>query len=37
MIKYKSANQLSIEEFQTPFEFKPDKENRWVKLASIIP
>jgi len=37
MIKYKSANQLSIEEFQTPFELKLDKENRWVKLASIIP
>jgi IS5 family transposase len=37
MIKYKPANQLSIEEFRTPFELKLDKDNRWVKLASIIP
>lgn len=37
MIKYKAANQLSIEAFQTPFELHLDKDNRWVKLASIIP
>jgi hypothetical protein len=37
MIRYRAANQLSIEEFQTPFELHLDKGNRWVKLASIIP
>jgi IS5 family transposase len=37
MIRYTSANQLSIEEFQTPFQVRLDKGNRWVKLASIIP
>lgn len=37
MIRYTSANQLSIEEFQTPFQLRLDKGNRWVKLASIIP
>lgn len=37
MIRYTSANQLSIEEFQTPFQLKLDKDNRWVKLSGIIP
>jgi transposase, IS5 family len=37
MIKYNSVNQLSIEEFKTPFEIKIDKDNRWVKLAKQIP
>ena len=37
MIKYISNNQLSIEEFQTPFQARLDKENRWVKLSQIIP
>lgn len=37
MIRYKSTKQLTIEEFKTPWEIKLDKENRWAKLAEIIP
>lgn len=37
MIRYESQNQLSIEEFRTPFELKLSRENRWVKLATALP
>jgi len=37
MIEYISEKQLSIEEFKTPFQTKLDANNRWVKLASIVP
>jgi len=37
MIRYTAASQLSIEEFQTPFQVHLDKENRWVKLGLVIP
>lgn len=37
MIKYSASSQLSIEEFQTPFQANLDKDNRWVKLSAIIP
>ncbi len=37
MINYTSPNQLTIEMFKHPFERELDKENRWVKLASLIP
>ncbi len=37
MIKYTPQNQLSIELFQHPFERELDKENRWIKLAAVIP
>jgi hypothetical protein len=37
MVKYTPQNQLSIELFQHPFERELDKENRWVKLAAVIP
>jgi transposase, IS5 family len=37
MIKYTSTKQLAIEEFRTPFYFGLDKNNRWAKLAAIIP
>jgi len=37
MIRYTSAKQITIEEFKTPFEINLDKQNRWVKLSSIIP
>jgi hypothetical protein len=37
MIRYKSTKQLTIEEFKTPFEIKLDKENRWAKLAEMVP
>lgn len=37
MIRYTSSNQLSIEQFQTPFQVSLDRDNRWVKLASKMP
>jgi len=37
MIRYQSQNQISIEEFQTPFQLKLDTHNRWVKLSRILP
>jgi transposase, IS5 family len=37
MIRYTSPRQIAIEEFKTPFQVNIDKENRWVKLANILP
>ena len=37
MIRYRSHKQLSLEEFDWPFQTKLDKNNRWVKLSEIIP
>jgi len=37
MIRYQSNNQISIEEFKTPFQMKLDEDNRWVKLSQTIP
>jgi hypothetical protein len=37
MIRYTSFNQLSIEEFKTPFEKEIDSTNRWVILSNSIP
>ncbi len=37
MIKYTSKNQIPIEEFIQPFGNELDKENRWVKLAQLMP
>ena len=37
MIKYTPANQLTLEGFSTPFENALSSDNRWVKLAFIIP
>lgn len=37
MINYTPQNQLSLDLFKHPFEQALDKENRWVKLASLIP
>ena len=37
MIRYNSINQLSIEEFKTPFQTKLNPENRWVKLTQLLP
>ena len=34
---YSSPSQLTIEGFETPFERKLSKHNRWVRLASLIP
>lgn len=37
MINYTSQNQLSLGNFQHPFEQQLDPENRWVKLAEAVP
>lgn len=37
MIKYTPANQLTLEGFEHPFEQELSKDNRWVKLAALIP
>jgi hypothetical protein len=37
MIKYTPANQLTLEGFTTPFENELSPDNRWVKLAMLIP
>ena len=37
MIKYRSSRQLSLSEFILPFNGSLDKNNRWVKLANILP
>jgi IS5 family transposase len=37
MIRYISEKQLSIEEFKTPFQAKLSANNRWVKLAQVVP
>jgi len=37
MIKYTPQNQLSIFDFKAPFLAQLDIENRWVKMANILP
>ena len=37
MIHYTPQSQLSLELFRHPFETELDKNNRWVKLADLIP
>ncbi len=37
MIRYTSENQLPLSGFETPFETSLDNNNRWVKLAQIVP
>ncbi|MCD6090584.1 MAG: hypothetical protein J7J72_03725 [Bacteroidales bacterium] len=37
MINYTSQNQLSLEGFNHPFERDLLADNKWVKLASIVP
>lgn len=37
MIEYISDKQLSIFEFKTPFDQELSVDNRWVKLASVVP
>ena len=37
MIKYTPANQLVFSEFSSPFSNSLDPNNKWVKLAKIIP
>jgi len=37
MIRYNSNNQMTIEEFKTPFQVKLDKGNRWIRLGDSLP
>jgi hypothetical protein len=37
MINYTPQSQLSLELFKHPFEGDLDKNNRWVKMANLIP
>ena len=37
MINYISENQLTIEEFKTPFQTTLLSDNRWVKLSKVVP
>jgi len=37
MIRYTSETQLPLSGFETPFESTLDNNNRWVKLAHLIP
>lgn len=37
MIRYQSQNQLSLAEFDWPFQTVLDATNRWVKLSECIP
>lgn len=37
MIRYRSQKQLTLAGFSSPFRTTLDPENRWVKLANIIP
>lgn len=37
MIRYTDPRQLKLELFKTPFDTELDKENRWIKLAEIVP
>ncbi len=37
MIRYQSQKQLSLDEFDWPFQTALDRGNRWVKLGECIP
>ncbi|MCD6091235.1 MAG: IS5/IS1182 family transposase, partial [Bacteroidales bacterium] len=37
MINYTSQNQLSLEGFSHPFERDLLQDNKWVKLAALVP
>lgn len=37
MIRYKSQKQLSLAEFDWPFQTALDEHNRWVKMSECIP
>jgi IS5 family transposase len=37
MVRYTSENQLSIEEFKTPFQARLRSDNRWVVLSKAVP
>ena len=37
MIKYTPSNQLTLSGFSHPFDQELSPDNRWVKLAALIP
>ena len=37
MIRYRSQKQLTLAEFDWPFQVALDEENRWVKLSQCVP
>jgi len=37
MIRYRSHKQLSLDEFDWPFQVALDENNRWVKMSKCIP
>ena len=37
MIRYRSHTQLSLAEFDWPFQTALDENNRWVKMSQCIP
>jgi hypothetical protein len=37
MINYTPQSQLSLELFKHPFDQELDRNNRWVKMATVIP
>lgn len=37
MINYAPQNQLNLSLFEHPFQQELDRENRWVKLADLVP
>jgi len=37
MIQYTPANQLTLDGFSHPFDRELSSDNRWVKLATLIP
>ena len=37
MIKYTPASQRSLSLFRTPFDQELDPDNRWVKMAGLVP
>ena len=37
MVRYESTRQLTIEDFENPFQQKLLANNRWIKLSKIVP
>ncbi len=37
MIRYHSHKQLSLAEFDWPFQTAPDENNRWVEMSECMP
>ena len=37
MVKYQSELQITIEEFETPFQKSLSPDNRWVTLSKVVP